>query len=348
MSAHLTSRQLSERLARLHRVSIAQLPTPLHDLPRLSKFMGGPRILAKREDLTGLAFGGNKARHYEYQIPNVKDAGFDTLINVMDYHSNNARMTAAAANKTGLRYILVLQNAAERKPQGNLLVEKLLSCEIHLLNRFQSPMAMEYAREIKSRLEAEGYRPYLIQDHLFPKLAGVIAYIAAGLEMLEQIQTLGLENVHIIGVCGRSMCGLVLTARNLGLNWRFTSVRVEHETEFSLHDYVFRHSEDIQSMLDLPHGFGIDDMRMLSQYVGEGYGTMTEAVAESIYIAGKTEGIICDPNYTGTAMAALIDQVRNGGFRKDETVIMLHTGGFPAIFTFSEKLLQARTGTQSH
>jgi 1-aminocyclopropane-1-carboxylate deaminase/D-cysteine desulfhydrase-like pyridoxal-dependent ACC family enzyme len=315
---------------------MAHLPTPLEEMPRLSAELGGPRILVKREDMTGLAFGGNKARHYEFEMPHIIDEGYDTLINIMDYHSNNARMTAAAANKAGLRYILVLKNAAHRKAQGNLLIDKLLGAELHLLDQYQSETAHEYATKLKEQLDAEGRKTYLLQDHLFPRIAGMVGFVDAGLELLDQVEELGLQNVHIFGVAGRSLCGLVLAAKNLGLDWKFTGVMVTYDPP--LDPYIFQHDQDIKKLLDLPVTFGKADMAVLSQYVGEGYGIMTPEVNEAIHLAARTDAIICDPNYTGTVMAALIDQVREGNVGKDETVIFLHTGGLPAVFTFAEQL----------
>ena len=110
VTAPLTRAQLRAKVDRLPRIRVAHLPTPLEEMPRLSEALGGPRILVKRDDMTGLAFGGNKARHYEFEMPHVRDEGYDVMINIMDYHSNNARMTAAAANKVGLRYVLVLSS----------------------------------------------------------------------------------------------------------------------------------------------------------------------------------------------------------------------------------------------
>ncbi len=315
---------------------MAHLPTPLEEMPRLTEELGGPRILVKREDMTGLAFGGNKARHYEFEMPHIRDEGYDTVINIMDYHSNNARMTAAAANKTGLRYVLVLKNAAHRKIQGNLLVDKLLGAELHLLDQFQSETADEYATKLKEQLESEGYKPYLVQEHLFPRIVGMVGFVEGGLELLDQIEELGLQNVHIFGVAGRSLCGLILAARNLGLDWKFSGVAVTYDPP--LGEYIFDHNDDIKDLLDLPVTFSNADMNVLDQYIGEGYGIMTPEVAEAIHIAARTDAIICDPNYSGTVMGALIDQVRQGNVSKDETVIFLHTGGLPAVFTFAEQL----------
>lgn len=335
-SQPLTRSQLRSKISALPRMRIAHLPTPLEEMPRLSAELGGPRILVKREDMTGLAYGGNKARHYEFEMPHIRDEGYDTVINIMDYHSNNARMTAAAANKSGLRYILVLNNAAHRKIQGNLLIDKLLGAELHLLDQFQSETSHEYATKLKEQLESEGAKPYLVQDHLFPRIVGMVGFVEAGLELLDQVEELGLQNIHIFGVAGRSLCGLILAARNLGLDWKFTGVQVTYDPP--LDEYIFDHSDDIKDLLDLPVTYSKADLPVLNQYIGEGYGIMTPEVVEAIHMAARTDAIICDPNYTGTVMAALIDQVREGNVSSDETVIFLHTGGLPAVFTFAEQL----------
>jgi len=332
----ITPKQLQSHIDKLPRINIAHLPTPLEEMPRLTERLGGPNIWIKREDMTGLAYGGNKARHYEFEMPHVSEAGYDVMINIMDYHSNNARMTAAAANKVGMRYILVLKNSATRKIQGNLLVDKILGAELHLLDEFQSSTAHEYATQLKKDLEKEGHTPYLIQDHLFPRIVGMVGFVQAGIELKEQIEQAKLNNVHIIGVAGRSLCGLIIAAKAMGLDWKFTGVTVNYDVP--LKGYIFEHNKDIQNLLDLPVTFEEADMRVLDQYVGEGYGLITPQVAEAIHIAAQTDAIICDPNYTGTAMAGLIDQVENGGFNDNETVIFLHTGGLPALFTFAEQL----------
>ncbi|MEX0762949.1 MAG: pyridoxal-phosphate dependent enzyme [Dehalococcoidia bacterium] len=335
--ALMTRAQLKARLTKFPRVRMAHLPTPLEEMPRLTKSLEGPRILVKREDMTGLVYGGNKARHYEYEMPHIRDEGYDSVINIMDYHSNNARMTAAAANKMGMRYVLILQNARGRPIQGNVLVDKLLGAEMHLLGPEQSGKpAHEYAVKLKEQMEAEGYKPYLVQDHLFPRVVGMIGFVGAGLELLDQVEELGLDRVHIFGVAGRSLCGLMLVAKNLGLDWKFTGVTVNYD--MPLDSYIFQHADDIKNLMDLPATFDPAEMRVLDQYVGEGYGIPTAEVLEAVHLAARTDAVILDPNYTGTVMAALVDQVRKGEVGKDETVIFLHTGGLPAVFTFADEL----------
>ena len=287
--------------------------------------------------MTGLALGGNKARHYEYEMPHIVDQGYDTLINIMDYHSNNARMTAAAANQSGLRYVLILTNAAHRKVQGNLLIDKLLGAELHLLDQFQSSNAHEYAAELKSQMEAEGAKVYWLQEHLFPRIVGHGRFCPLLVwSCLNRSKISGLENVHIYSVAGRSLCGLMLTAKNLGLDWRFTGVLVNYD--MPLGEYIFQHADDIRELLELPNTFAESDMRVLDQFVGEGYGLMTPEVADAIKLSAQTDAIMLDPNYTGTVMAALLDDIREGNLSSDETVIFLHTGGLPALFTFANEL----------
>ena len=337
----LTRQQLAEKIDALPRVEIAHIPTPLDEMTRLRERLieeghAVPPIYIKREDLTGLALGGNKARHYEFEMPHVVDEGYDTLINIMDYNSNNARMTAAAANKAGLRYVLVLTNAANRKVQGNLLVDKLLGAELHLLDQFQSENAYAYAEDLKAELESEGANVYLLQEHLFPRIVGMVGFVRCGLELLDQFEEIGLKRVHIYGVAGRSLCGLILAAKNLGLDWRFTGVTVNYD--MPLGDYIFQHSEDIQELIDLPITFDESDMRVADQFVGEGYGIMTADVADAIKLTAQTDAIILDPNYTGTVMAALLHDIREGNVSEDEPIVFLHTGGLPAVFTFADEL----------
>ena len=122
---------LRQRLDRLPRLPLAHLPTPLQPLPRLAAELGGPPLWVKRDDLTGLAFGGNKVRHYEYLIAHIKRRGYDSVINVMDRHSNNARVAAAAANHAGLPYQLVVYNQVPGDLQGNQLIDHVLGARLH-------------------------------------------------------------------------------------------------------------------------------------------------------------------------------------------------------------------------
>ena len=185
-------------------------------------------------------------------------------------------------------------------------------------------------------MDAEGHKTYLLQDHLFPRIVGMVGFVGAGLELQEQLEARGIERAHVFGVAGRSLCGLMLTSLNLGLDWHFTGVRVNYD--MPLGEYIFQHAGDIRDLLDLPVTFSESDMTVLDQYVGEGYGIPTQEVIDAIHLTAQTDAIMLDPNYTGTVMAALIDQVRAGNLDVSEPVVFLHTGGLPAFFTYADDL----------
>lgn len=333
---HMDRATLRANLAALPRVRIAHLPTPLEELHNLTKALGGPRILIKRDDATGLAFGGNKARHYEFEIAHLIENGYDAYVNLMDYHSNNARMTGAAANKFGIRYVCLLRNAKGRPVQGNLLLDKILGADLRLLDEEESQRAEELAREEGRKLADAGYKPYVRVDHEYPTIVGTLAYLQGGLELLGQLEELGINRCRIYGVGGRSTGGLALTAKNLGLDWTVHGVMVNYDAP--IESYLYDVIGGAVREAKLAVGFEPGDMEILDQYIGEGYGIPTPEVLDAIHLMAKTEAIIVDPNYSGTVVAALIDQIKQGNIGSDETVVILHTGGMPAIFTFADEL----------
>lgn len=332
----ITSEILKNKLQKFSRYRFAHLPTPLEKIERLGSDIGITNLWVKREDTTGLVLGGNKARHYEFEIPHIIDEGYDVLINIMDYHSNNARMTAAAANKFGIPYVLISEYAKDKPKQGNMLIDVLLGAEIHPLSSEESKDSRGYAKKIENELLKKGKKPYLLQEHRFPAIAGIIAYINATLELNEQFQEKGLDNIHIFGVAGRSLCGLVTGSKNLGLDWKFTGINVSEKTDFD--DYIFKNSEYVKELLDIPSTYSKNDFPIIHDYIGEGYGILTPSVKEAILKAAKLEGLLVDPNYSGPVLAAIIDQIKNNQIDKNENIVFLHTGGLPSLFSYSEEL----------
>ena len=341
MTQNLTREQLQEHIDRFPRMQIAHLPTPLEEMPRLTKKLGGPNIWIKREDMTGLAYGGNKARHYEFEMPHSADQGYDVMINIMDYHSNNARMTGAAANKIGMRYILILKNAANRIVQGNLLVDKILGAELHLLDEFQSNDAEGYAANLKEQLEEQGHKPYLIQDHLFPRIVGMIGFLETGLELEKQFESTGIDgSVRLWGLTGRSIAGLRLYAKNRGLNWQATAVQYSPGKIEDFHKITSRRSSEVAKMFDLKYSLDESDITVLENYRGPAYGEPDEEVINAIRLVGKAEGLILDPNYTGKAMSGLIGELRTDQIDLNETICFIHSGGLPQLFAHADKFTE--------
>lgn len=333
----MTANELRARLDRFPRLPLGAYPTPLQSAPGLSRRLGRP-VLVKREDLSGLAFGGNKVRHMELLMAEVRRVGADTVINVMGYHSNNARLAAAACVRAGFRYHVLLRHAAGRPVQGNCLIDHLLGAAVHLLNDEESRRDLELARGVAERLRRAGAAPYVMNDEPFPKLAGLIGFVGAGLELADQLRAAGVAGpVRVAGVAGRSLCGLALASLNLGLDWRFTGVRVASAPP--LPDYVFRHSDAVRRRLDLPRTYAPADFDVVDRYAGPG--GPAPAVLEAVRLAARADGLMVDPNYTGVALAGLIDRIDDGAVGADETVVFLHSGGTPAIFSYAAELVPA-------
>ena len=156
--------KLQKALNSIPKIHVAYLPTPLEECSRLSYELGGPRIFVKCDDCTGLAMGGNKARHFEYLMAEVKSNGYDGFINEMAWHSNNARMSAAACNRVGVRYVLVLRGGIGKAYQGNMLLDHVLGAEIHLLNTMDRKTSANFARNIGKSLQSEGWNPFVVPD----------------------------------------------------------------------------------------------------------------------------------------------------------------------------------------
>ena len=333
----LTADGLRERLARFPRLPLGAYPTPLQPAPGLRRELGRT-VLVKREDLSGLAFGGNKVRHMELLMAEVQRVGADTVINVMGYHSNNARLSAAACVRAGLRYHVFLRHAAGKPVQGNSLIDHLLGAAVHLLNDEESQRDMELARAVAERLRRAGAAPYIMNDELFPKLAGMIGFAGAGLELADQLRAAAVTGpVRVVAVAGRSLCGLALAALNLGLDWRFTGVRVPSAPP--LPEYIFGHADTVRERLDLPRTFAAADFDIVDRYADTE--EPAQAVLDAVRLAARTDGLMVDPNYTGVALAGLIDRIDAGAICDDETVVFVHTGGTPAIFSYAEELVPA-------
>ena len=153
----VTRSQLQKTLNAIPKIRMAHLPTPLEECSRLSQELGGARLFVNRDDCTGLAMGGNKARHFEYLMAEVKDNGYDVFVNEMAWHCNNARISAAACNRIGVRYVLVLRGGIGKAYQGNMLLDHILGAEIHLLNTMDRKTSAYFARKIGTHLESEGW-----------------------------------------------------------------------------------------------------------------------------------------------------------------------------------------------
>lgn len=349
------SRDRADLLAALDgqpRVSLATLPTPLEEAHRLRDALGGrsrcPRILWKRDDLTGLAGGGNKARKLEFLVADALRHGATVLVTTGGSGSNHARMTAAAACRVGLGASLIL-TAAEPEPeaQGNLLLDRLLGAEIYFVAAGDPALAVGPGEAVKvaevmAGLEARGERPYLIPLG-GSSAVGALGYIAATLELLGQLEAAGERPSRLYvaaGSCG-TVAGLVAGALLADAPYRVHGVAVsggDPEKTIRASAIVLEAAERVGTPLSV----GPEDFETDHAQIGPGYGLATPACLEAIRLAARTEGILLDPVYTGKAMAGLIADIRAGEIAPTETVVFLHTGGLPGIFAHAADLAPIR------
>ena len=312
-----------KQISRLH---FAHLPTPIEELPRLSSALGGPRILVKRDDQTGLAFGGNKTRKLEFLVAEAQDQGARMMISAGAIQSNHCRQTAAAAAKFGFECTLVLTGQLTGEASANLLLDKLFGAKIvNVADRADRDRVL---KETFEKAVADGKKPYLV-PYGGSSTTGAMGYAFAVEEFMKQ-------GVHadwfIFGTSsGGTHAGLVLGQRLFGYQGRVLGISIDESEEW-LKTHVSALASDASERLGKRIDFTPEDVLANEQYCKAGYGVLTDAEREAVRLFAGTEGLLLDPVYTGRAAAGLIDLIRKGFFRKDETVLFWHTGGQPALF----------------
>jgi 1-aminocyclopropane-1-carboxylate deaminase/D-cysteine desulfhydrase-like pyridoxal-dependent ACC family enzyme len=339
----ITASQLRDLIARVPRVSLAHTPTPLDELARLARLLGGPRLFAKRDDLTGLAFGGNKVRNLEFRMAEALAAGADTVVFYVDILSNSARQTTAAANRLGLETVLVLRGRRPEQVTGNLLVDDLLGAEIVFADDAEGQR-----REVDAavaRLRAAGRRPFVLNDSPMFGVAAALAYVESTLETLDQLADRGVgpERVHLyIASTGKGQPGPELAVRALGLPTLVTGVAVT-ATGGRARAAVARGVNEAAAFLGIDLSVTAEQIDNRDDYVGAGYGQPSEAGLEAMRLAARTDGLLLDPVYTGKAFSALIDDVRRGRLGADDVGVYVHTGGLPLMFNLADQIGPALT-----
>jgi len=311
------------------RVSIAHLPTPLEMLPRLTAYLGGPQLWAKRDDQTGLATGGNKTRKLEFLVAEALAQGADTLVTCGAAQSNHARQTAAAAARFGLACTLVLRGEPPPQAQGNLLLDELLGAEIVWAGADDLTARLE---ETADALRSRGRRPCVV-PYGGSNPVGVCGYVAAMEELLAQAAQMGLSFDHIVlaSSSGGTQAGLTVAARALGYRGRILGISVDLPAA-PLRRRMAELATATADHLGLPLTFTPEDFAVEEGYRGGGYGVIGDLEREAIRLLARTEGLLLDPVYTGRAFGGLIDLIRQGAFSPRERVLFWHTGGVAGLF----------------
>jgi L-cysteate sulfo-lyase len=313
-------------LSRFARVDLSHAPTPLEPLDRLRRVLGGPRLWIKRDDCTGLAQGGNKARKLEYLVADALAKNCDTLITPGAVQSNHVRMTAAAAARFGLKAHAVLERRVtstddDYEENGNVLLDELLGCP-----RTYVPSGADVGAacaEVAKDLAAKGAKPYIIPGG-GSNPVGALGYVACAVELLEQAKAKGIEISRVAALRSR--------VEVFGI-----SVRQPRDKQESV---VFDLACRTADRLGQPGIVKRESVFADDGYVGPGYGLPTPGMIDAVTLLARTEGLLLDPVYSGKAMAGMIDHIRKGTFRADENVVFLHTGGATSLFGYKGLFLR--------
>jgi D-cysteine desulfhydrase family pyridoxal phosphate-dependent enzyme len=334
--------RVATALATRPRLPLATLPTPLQDATGLRAALGGeascPRILIKRDDLTSLGLGGNKARKLEYLVAEARAQGATTLITTGAVQSNHARMTAAAACVAGMRSVLVLTATTDTPAiAGNLLLDKLFGATIRLVPSIDPMLAVGQDEAVVAEVVAEeraaGRVPYVIPVGGSSGV-GVCGYIGGTAELVEQLAEAAVTPSRLYYASGSrgTQAGLTLGAKLCAAPYAVYGVAVSAGEPEKI-ERAKRIGNEAAALLRLPERLELADLVTDQNFIGEGYGIPTREGLEAIALFARSEAILLDPCYTSKAAAAMIHHIRSGEIGADDTIVFLHTGGMPALFT---------------
>ncbi len=322
------------------RLSLAQTPTPIHKLQRLSELLGGPEIWIKRDDLTGSALSGNKVRKLEFVAADALRQGADVLVTCGGIQSNHARATAVVARRLGLHPHLVLRGEAPKgMGDGNLFLDQLLGASITWVTPEEYRNEIDTIFEkIRQDYEKVGKKAYIIPEGASNEL-GAFGYLRAAREIVEQTRFEGLHFTHIVTAVGSggTLTGLLLGRRLYGLDGEVLGFNVCDDAAY----FRRRITGILGRMVERYHlGLGIteDDIQIVDGYVGRGYALSRPEELALIRDVARLEGVVLDPVYTGKAMFGLLDQIHQGRFDRGDKILFLHTGGIYGLFPKREEM----------
>jgi 1-aminocyclopropane-1-carboxylate deaminase/D-cysteine desulfhydrase-like pyridoxal-dependent ACC family enzyme len=337
-------------IAALPRVRLAHLPTPLDDAPRLSAALGGPQLLVKRDDMTGLATGGNKARKLEFLLGAAKAAGATVVMSTAGAGSNYLRMLAAGARAVGLRPILFVRGTGDEPIAGNLLINELVGAEMHFIPVRDpwSPEARLLMEAAARRLEDAGERVSVITIQTSDAPLAAVGYVYAAIELYQQLADRGMEASHLFTATssGITQAGLIVGARLL--QWPVQIIGT-----VSTPDTIDAHRERIAEMVTRTAALLKLSVHVTPDEVHVEYEDATGVeIARAVRHAGQHEGFILDPGSNGRTMFHITQWIARGRLTNRDTAILLHTGGMPGLFGAAAEigpaLRQLREGEGAH
>jgi len=349
----MSKEDLAEIISCHPRQRLSHLPTPLEEMPNLSRELKGVRLLIKRDDQTGIALGGNKARKLDFIVGDALRRKSDSIITWGGVQSNWCRQLAAAARRVGLDPVLILFRRAGLPADydGNLLLDSILDANIQVIDWAPGTSFMELKmvahllNDAADKERAAGRCPYIapiggtFAEGSMLEPLGAISYAEALIEVLDQASARGFDINHIVvpSGSGSTQAGLLVAAKAVCPELKVIGISVCEEIE-TLTRFVRRVARETADALGLQFEILPEDVVVHGEFLGGGYGILDERSAAAMKRVGKTEGIILDPVYTSKAMGGLLELCQRGYFSPGSNVVFLHTGGVPAIFPYRQQI----------
>ena len=329
-------------IARFPRVRLGHAPTPIDPAPNLGAALGVD-LRIKRDDCTGLAFGGNKVRQLEFHFGAAQARGADTVLVTGAVQSNLVRIAAAAARKLGMAVHIQLEDrvhgmGAIYRASGNLLLDRVLGATLHPFPEGEDEAAADAAMERRAAAFAEeGRKPYVIHSAPGHAPLGGLGYVVAADEIVDQARDTGFDAVVCASGSALTHAGTLVGLRALGEQVPVLGICVRRDAA-SQGARVAGVAAALAAMIDCPDAFDAGDVDVSDAVLAPGYGRLNEAAREAMALAAGHEGLLLDPVYTGKAMAGLIAHVRSGRIAAGSRVLFVHTGGQPALFAYGDSL----------
>jgi len=326
-------------LSRFPRIRYTESYTPIEKLSKLTEYLGGPNIYVKRDDLLGLAGGGNKTRKLEFLMADAVKSGADTIVTCGAVQSNHCRLTLAAAVREGLKCQFVLEERVagsyKESASGNNFLYRLLGIEaVHVVAGGSDVLGK--MTEVAENLRKEGKKPYIIPGGGSNEI-GTLGYVSCAQEVLAQTYDMGLKIDHVVLTSGSAgtHAGFVTGFVGMDAKIPITGIGINQKNPGQT-EKVYNLCQKTAQKLGLRNKIELEDIVVFDDYIGGGYSIRTDEMIDSIVLLARMEGLLLDPVYTGKTMAGLIDLVKKGYFKDCENILFLHTGGAPTLYHYTD------------
>lgn len=334
---------LPDCLSQKPRLPLANLPTPLQTARRLTQRLAGPEILIKRDDLTGLATGGNKTRKLEFLLADALNQNAGCLITVGGPQSNHCRQTAAAAARIGLPCHLVIGGFPPPHLQGNLFLDRVLGTQMHWSGTTNRTQKIE---EVAASLRSAGATPYTIPVGGSTAI-GALGYVVAMVELCDQLAAANrsVDRILFATSSGGTQAGIVVGAALTGFTGQVLGISIDQvpdeQSSVKYKQFVTQLANDTAQSIGCTAQFSPKDININYDYLGQGYGVVGDLEREAVKLMAQTEGILVGPVYTGRALGGLIDLIRKGIVSANETILFWHTGDETALHAYTHEFAEA-------